>query len=97
MASTPRTPKKEEKQKPILLKPEEYLEKSDTKSPQKVLVNPDFNCVWSSGTSSREDDVIEVQGPSSTPIDIPGNFKILVLYFFQFSRSYLQNWLPLNL
>ena len=73
LASTPRTPKKEEKQKPILLKPEEYLEKSDTKSPQKVLVNPDFNCVWSSGTSSREDDVIEVQGPSSTPIDIPGN------------------------
>ena len=55
--------------KHIPLKPEDYIQKLQS-SPIKILANPDLNCKWSG--SSREEDVIEVQGPSSTPIEIPG-------------------------
>ena len=57
--------------KPIPLKPEDYIQNNQLQSsPIKILANPDLNCKWSG--SSREEDVIEVQGPSSTPIEIPG-------------------------
>ena len=63
--------------KPIPLKPEEYIQNNQLQSsPIKILANT-LQCKWS-GCSSREDDVIEVQGPSSTPIEIPGELRILL-------------------
>ena len=54
--------------KPIPLNPEEYIEENQVK-PQKILANPDFVCKWS---LPREEDVIELQGPATIPVEIPG-------------------------
>ena len=54
--------------KPIPLNPEEYIEENQVK-PQKILANPDFVCKWS---LPRDEDVIELQGPATIPVEIPG-------------------------
>ena len=78
-STKPKSTKKVE-YKSIPLKPEEYIQNNQLQSsPIKILANPDLNCKWS---SSREDDVIEVQGPSSTPIEIPGEFCAVLEGFF---------------